>query len=85
MRSAAVGDTAQVVSLLQSDASAVFDHHQRDESGWTPLHYAVEFGHLDVAELLLRWCPPMLYQLDLQGFPPIVWAAYYNRTDMGLL
>jgi ankyrin repeat protein len=48
---AAVGDTPRLAGLVDADGSLV---HARNGDGFTPLHYAAYFGHLDAARLLLE-------------------------------
>jgi hypothetical protein len=44
------GDTARVRELLRKGANA----NAKDRGGWTPLHWAAFWGHVDVAKLLLE-------------------------------
>jgi hypothetical protein len=44
------GDTARVRELLRKGANA----NAKDRGGWTPLHWAAFWGHVDVARLLLE-------------------------------
>ena len=44
------GDLARVESLLQKK----YPPNRFDELGKTPLHYAVDAGHLEIVDLLLR-------------------------------
>src|ERR1035437_6960804 len=55
---AQAGDAAKVETLLKANPDLVFSRDKtRDgwnrEMGWTPLHFAAQKGHKDVAELLL--------------------------------
>src|SRR5260370_10422126 len=45
------GDLARVQELLKDNRDRVFS--KDDEYDWTPLHFATQKGHKDVAELLL--------------------------------
>lgn len=47
------GRLNDVKRLLEDEGSAL-DPRQRDEDGWTPLHYASQEGHLPVVEYLLE-------------------------------
>ena len=47
---AAVGDAARVRAILDADATAL---GARSDDGWTALHLAAHFGHVDVVHLLL--------------------------------
>ncbi|QOJ78899.1 ankyrin repeat domain-containing protein [Infirmifilum lucidum] len=49
LEAAARGDYGKVKELLDRGA----DVNTRDKYGWTPLHYAADGGHLEVARLLL--------------------------------
>ena len=47
---AAVGDAARVRALLDADVAAL---RGRSDDGWTALHLAAHFGHVEVVRLLL--------------------------------
>ncbi len=45
----------------------------RDEKGWTPLHWAVFYGHKDLAEMLLSRGAEVNSK-DAEGKTPLYWA-----------
>ena len=48
---AAAGDTARVRTLLDADATLITRH---SHDGWTPLHLAAHFGHVETMRVLLE-------------------------------
>ena len=53
----------------------------KDNSGWTPLHYAAWDGHADVAALLLdRGAEVNVKTID--GWTPLHYAADYGHADV---
>ncbi|KAK6515491.1 hypothetical protein TWF506_007825 [Arthrobotrys conoides] len=45
------GDTSQVLSYLSADPSLV---NAKDENGYTPIHAAASYGHLDLLRTLIK-------------------------------
>ncbi|KAK1630357.1 hypothetical protein QYE76_004672 [Lolium multiflorum] len=59
-------------------------HTEADESGSTPLHYAVSDGDPDIIRKLVRSVPlrSALYKQDQQGFTPLHIAAWMGHVDV---
>ncbi|MSR64427.1 MAG: hypothetical protein EXS18_01445 [Verrucomicrobiae bacterium] len=79
LSAAGTGDTVKVAHLLEANPSAV---NARDSfSKRTPLHFATEKGHLDVAELLLKKGADINAQ-DYMGMTPLHWAVDRQQKDV---
>jgi ankyrin repeat protein len=57
------------------------DEQHRDNSGWTPLHYAAFEGHLVVCRTLLE-SGAKIDQTDNDGKPPLMLAAEEGHSDL---
>lgn len=57
------------------------DEQHRDNSGWTPLHYAAFEGHQDVCEALLE-AGARIEETDNEGKAPLVLAAQGGHTAL---
>lgn len=55
------------------------DEQHRDNSGWTPLHYAAFEGHLEVCEALLE-AGARVDETDNEGKAPLALAAQGGHT-----
>lgn len=55
------------------------DEQHRDNSGWTPLHYAAFEGHIDVCEALLE-AGAKVDETDNDGKGPLMLAAQEGHT-----
>jgi ankyrin repeat protein len=75
---AGLGDVAGVVALLDPDSALV---GSRDADGWTPLHHAVNGGHLELAELLLDRGADVGAR-DAEERIPLHLASYMGNTDV---
>ena len=80
---AAIGDVAVVRNLLSSDRAAVDD---RGPDGYTALHLAAYFGHLEVARLLLgRGADPNAVALNESRVTPLHSAVSARHRDTASL
>ena len=60
------------------------DVNAPDEKGWTPLHYACQYKHVDMAKLLLEsGAQPSLYHKAKDGAIPINIAIH--KEDIGMV
>jgi len=75
------GALRKVKALLKDDPDLVFS---RDRDGMTPLHWAEQEGHKDMAELLLA-NKAEVNAKDKNGWTPLHYAAAYGRKDMAEL
>ena len=41
------------IEVVKQHLAADVDVNAKDKSGWTPLHWAVEYGHAEIAEFLI--------------------------------
>lgn len=57
------------------------DEQHRDNSGWTPLHYAAFEGHQVVCRTLLE-SGAKIDQTDNDGKPPLMLAAEEGHSDL---
>lgn len=57
------------------------DEQHRDNSGWTPLHYAAFEGHVDVCEALLE-AGAKLDETDNDGKGALMLAAQEGHTSL---
>lgn len=57
------------------------DEQHRDNSGWTPLHYAAFEGHIDVCEALLE-AGAKIDETDNDGKSAIMLAAQEGHTSL---
>nr|XP_032525630.1 ankyrin repeat domain-containing protein 50 [Danaus plexippus plexippus] len=57
------------------------DEHHRDNSGWTPLHYAAFEGHIEVCEALLE-AGAKVDEADNDGKGPLMLAAQEGHTRL---
>lgn len=57
-----------------NDACLGLDEQHRDNSGWTPLHYAAFEGHMEVCEALLE-AGAKVDEPDNDGKGPLMLAA----------
>ncbi|XP_048521478.1 ankyrin repeat domain-containing protein 50 isoform X2 [Dendroctonus ponderosae] len=57
------------------------DEQHRDNSGWTPLHYAAFEGHQDVCEALLE-AGAKIDETDNEGKAPLTLAAQGGHTSL---
>lgn len=55
------------------------DEQHRDNSGWTPLHYAAFEGHIDVCEALLE-AGAKIDETDNDGKSALMLAAQEGHT-----
>ena len=79
-QAAASGDAGAVRELLDQDPMLV---HSFAHSGWTPLHVAAYYGHLEVAELLLAHGADVQAQArDHLGDTPLLKAVIGQRVEM---
>lgn len=70
------GDTETVRVLIEHGARPCL----KTEHGWTPAHYAAEFGKLAVLQLLHSLHAPIDTQ-DCCGDKPVRIAEVYGHTD----
>ncbi len=78
---ALAGDLAKVKALVKVNSSLVFS---QDTRNGTPLHFAVEHNHLDVAQFLLSHNADV-NAVDLGGWTPLHWAAFQGYKDAAVL
>ena len=71
------GALRKVKALLKDDPDLVFS---RDRGGMTPLHWAEQEGHKDMAELLLA-NKAEVNAKDKNGWTPLHYAAAYGYTE----
>ena len=77
---AASGDVETVRDLLDQDPMLV---HSRSRTGWTPLHVAAYYGHLELAKLLLaRGADVQAPARDSVGDTPLLKAVIGQRVEM---
>ena len=72
------GDVERVKALLNENLELVSSKDQKD---WTPLHYAVGFGHSDVAKLLLAHKADVNAK-EKNGGIPLMFAAGNGQREM---
>lgn len=75
-----LGETEQLMRLLQSDASQV-SARDEDGCGCTPLHDACEFGHLKAAEVLLDF-GANVNAIHSWGTSPLLLACLRGRAGL---
>jgi ankyrin repeat protein len=75
------GDLEKVKALLKDNPDLVFS---KDGFGWTPLHWAADTGHKDVAELLLANKADATAKNNL-GDTPLHWAAWRGQKAVAEL
>lgn len=60
-----------------------FDPSKRDDKGWSPLHYASQYGHKEIVELLLqRGCFPQIETRDKKLNTPLHLAIANGHEDV---
>jgi hypothetical protein len=75
------GDTARVRELLRKGANA----NAKDRGGWTPLHWAAFWGHVDVAKLLLEHGADVNAKESVYDATPLHVAAATGHADVARL
>ncbi len=78
MLAAEKGDPAYTKELLARNAD-VLDH---DDLGATALHIAAQGNNIPVARLLLKKSAKLINMQDIDGWTPLMNAAYWNQLDM---
>ncbi|CDR45351.1 CYFA0S17e02234g1_1 [Cyberlindnera fabianii] len=79
---AANGDTAQLTSILTKPENIKVLTEQ-DNSGLSPLIYAVVSGQEDSTELILSKSAASLNEPDgLFGYTPLMWAVYFDNKNI---
>src|SRR4030067_689923 len=74
------GDTVKLRLLLEANPSQVGTYHS---DGWTALHLAAHFGHLEAAELLLSFgADSDARSKNSFANTPLHAAVAGNRTEM---
>lgn len=58
------------------------DVNATDHAGWTPLHEACNFGHLDIVGLLLENGADINYRSSYGGITPLADAASNGNFDV---
>jgi len=72
------GDVEKVRTLLKGNPDLVFS---KDKDGTTPLHYAAQEGHKDVAAFLLASKADVNAKTKI-GATPLHWAAFDGHKDV---
>lgn len=75
---AAQGQHAMLQLLLERGATP----NARTAAGHSPLHYAAEKNHLQVAQTLLAARPDGVHLMDDDGDTPLHWAAQYGHAEV---
>lgn len=71
-------DKARVIALIENDPSLV---HARNDRNATPLHFACDKGHVEIAAVLLK-AGAEINVRDVDGDTPIYWAVYSGYDEM---
>jgi ankyrin repeat protein len=75
---------AQFIPILFNSYSQVTTHVHHFQSDFTPLHYASEYGHLQIAQLLINKGA----DFEAKGGHVSIYAIYfsvsYNLSHMGM-
>ncbi|CAK1546423.1 unnamed protein product [Leptosia nina] len=79
--SAGHADTVRNVEVVRQLLDRGLDEHHRDNSGWTPLHYAAFEGHIEVCEALLE-AGAKVDEADNEGKGPLLLAAQEGHVDL---
>ena len=58
------------------------DPAKKDTKGWYPLHYAAQYGRLEIVDLLLRYCDPHLATTSGTRSTALHIASANNRLDV---
>jgi ankyrin repeat protein len=75
------GDVGKVKALLKTSPDLVLS---KDDTGLTPLHYAAQYGHKAMAELLLSNKADVNAR-DNNGQTPLHYAAQFGKKDVAEL
>jgi hypothetical protein len=79
---AIAGDAARVTAMLDKDPSLV---SAADPGGWTPLHFAAQRGHRELAEILLERGADIHAKLRHFGGTPLHVAASTGQAGIAAL
>ncbi len=83
---AELGDNLMVQLLLSATTTSGIQINEKDSAGWTPLHFAVDRGHIKVLALLLCTTGIEINEKDGIGSTPLHLAAERGHIQiLGLL
>jgi len=69
-------DTKKLKELVKAGVNV----NARNECGWTPLHYAVGGGHLEIVKLLLKSGADVNAKEKMRGLTPLQLAGFYPEV-----
>jgi ankyrin repeat protein len=72
------GMTDEILRLWRENG-ATLDVEHKDHNGWTPLHYAAQFGRGEACRALISTCRANIDSRTSGGGTPLMWAAYTNK------
>ena len=69
------------VEAVKQHLAAGTDVNEKDDDGWTPLHYAAYGVHKEIVELLIAEGADVDAK-DRHGNKPLYWAGFSNQTEI---
>ena len=69
------------IEAVKQHLAAGTDVNEKDDDGWTPLHYAAYGVHKEIVELLIAEGADVDAK-DRHGNTPLYWAGFSNQTEI---
>jgi len=72
----------EIVEYLAQNGANV---NYKDEDGWTPLHWAVQNGHLDIVKILIKYKADVNAKIEKgrrKGFSVLDIAVTFQHQDI---